>query len=61
MIPMPKYGKIIIGGDKMLQRKLMELTIEYNIINKMLRKLRDRKEKVWNEIKQVEEEANGLR
>lgn len=33
-----------------MDKKIKELTIEYNIINKIIRRLRERKEEIFNQI-----------
>lgn len=40
-----------------MQRKIKELMIEFNIINKMIKNLRKRKEEVWEEIDKLEKVA----
>lgn len=37
-----------------MDKKIKELTIEYNIINKIIRRLRERKEEISNQIDALE-------
>lgn len=54
MTPIPKYGNIKYKEEEIMDKKIKELTIEYNIINKIIRRLRKRKEEIFNKIDDLE-------